>query len=196
MTVKRWLQSALTLGVVAVGVAVVQTPAHATGEVYGPYFLMSASTFLNPDNQQCIDDPKSSTANNVVMQIYKCNGTSAQRWYNETAVTNSDYWTFNEASHKCLTVQNASTASGAKVLQFTCSSGTNERWTYQVVDSSHTYQTTIGGRTVTSTRVFEIKNLKSHLCLTTNQGGLSSGTQLVQVGCGNVTPDYWIQFPF
>jgi len=193
MTLKRWFQSALALVLVAMGVAVVQTPAHAIGEVYGPYLLVNAGTFL--DSPQCIDNPNSNKNDNTIMTIYNCNGGSNQQWANETAVTSSDYWTFNEASHKCLTVQNASSAQSAKVLQFTCNSGTNERWTYTAVDRSDTFTMILGGKTYTSRVVFEIENLKSSLCLGTSNGVLTSGTQLVQTGCSNISPNWWIQFP-
>jgi endoglucanase len=62
------------------------------------------------------------------MTIYHCLGGADQKWYNETAVTNNDYWVFNAASRKCLTVQNASTANNAAVLQFTCNSPGSNEW--------------------------------------------------------------------
>jgi hypothetical protein len=193
MALKRWFQSALALAMVATGVAVVQTPAHAIGEVYGPYILLNAASW-RLGAKQCIDNPRSNLNDNTVMTIYNCNLGRNQQWYNETAVTRSDFWTFNEVSRKCLTVRNASTAQGEKVIQYTCTSGTNERWTYRLVDDNTLYIMTIAGRQYTSHLTFEIENLKSGLCLSTNNGAMTSGTQLVQVGCRNVSPDRWIQF--
>src|SRR5581483_6826620 len=121
------------------------------------------------------------------------NGGANQQWRNETKYTNTDFWTFNGASNKCLTVRNASTTQGEKILQYTCNSGTNERWTYPLIDSGSTYWITMNGRTYSGHYVYQIKNLKSGLCVATNNGAVTSGTQLVQVGCGNVAATYWVQ---
>ncbi|WP_249417097.1 chitinase [Streptomyces sp. TS71-3] len=76
---------------------------------------------------KCVDVAGASAANGTPVQIYDCNGTSAQQWS-----VNSDGTI--RALGKCLDVVDRSTASGAKVQLWDCTGGSNQQWS---VSSAH-----------------------------------------------------------
>jgi Ricin-type beta-trefoil lectin domain len=193
MALKRFFQSALAFTLIGMAVVLPQAPALATGEVYGPYFLVDADTF-GTSSPQCIDNPNFNQNDNTTMTIYVCNGGINQQWSNETAVTNSDYWTFNESSRKCLAVHNASMAGGATVVQYTCNNGANERWTYSTNNFYIRYTMQFGSKTYWTTSTFQIRNLNSGLCLSVENGATTSGSPLVQLDCNNNVSHVWLQF--
>jgi hypothetical protein len=175
----------------ALGLAVFTTvPAHAAvGEVYGPYILIDQAS------GHCIDNPNSSTSDNTTMIVYTCSGHTNQRWYNETAVTNSDYWTFNEVSRKCLTAKGASTADNAAIIQYTCNSGANERWVYQSVTCNCVNGTiTIDGHQYAFDGYFKIKHLNTNRCITVKNASHTSGAALLQYNCDSAGSNVFMQY--
>jgi len=133
------------------------------------------------------------------MIIYTCTGTAInERWNNETAVTNSDFWTFNAASGKCLTVQNASMSNNAAIIQFSCTSGANERWVYDPV-------TCAGGCIIENPKIingvqyrfvhsYKIRNLNSNRCITVKNASRDSGATLLQYDCNTSGSNQWMQY--
>jgi hypothetical protein len=171
----------------------IPTPAHAIGEVYGPYLLS--------DGVNCIDNPNSSSSNNTVMIIYTCSGNSNQLWSNETAVTNSDYWISNGASGKCLTVSNPSTAgNNTPIIQYSCNSGTNERWKYeqqQPCSGSCAINNPwiLNGVRYNFVGFFKIKTLLSGgRCITVKNASHTSGATLLQYDCSSPGANVWMQY--
>ncbi|GAA3272820.1 RICIN domain-containing protein [Dactylosporangium vinaceum] len=171
------------------------TPAHAVGEIYGPYYLMNFNTAFTA-HPQCLADPGSSTANNVHQILYAC-GNVDQLFFNETAVTNSDYWTYNLASGKCLVPYGGSSSSGAWIVQYTCNSAASARWVYKKVDPGF-----IGacprhpdtGASYCEYQVFEIQNKSgSQQCIATQNGVFTQGTGVVQYPCNADTTNWWVQ---
>src|SRR5262249_44547933 len=72
----------------------------------------------------CLDVNQSGTANNSIVQLWGCNGTGAQKW----TFNASNKTLVNPESGRCLTDPGGST-SGAQVVIFDCSAGSNQQWT-------------------------------------------------------------------
>jgi hypothetical protein len=75
---------------------------------------------------KCLDDADFGTANGTVIQIYSCNGSSAQNW-----AWNSDgsvTVTPSVGTTKCLDVTGGSNATGAPVQLYDCNAGAAQRF--------------------------------------------------------------------
>ncbi|MDX3855543.1 ricin-type beta-trefoil lectin domain protein [Streptomyces sp. AK02-01A] len=72
---------------------------------------------------KCLDVASGSSANGTAVQLYDCNGSTAQNW---TVGTDSTI----KALGKCLDVTAASTANGAKVQLYDCNGSGAQQWTY------------------------------------------------------------------
>ncbi|MCF3136398.1 chitinase [Streptomyces olivochromogenes] len=71
---------------------------------------------------KCLDVAGANSADGTPVQLYDCNGTSAQQW---TVGTDGTI----RALGKCLDVTGNSTANGAKTQLWTCTGGANQKWT-------------------------------------------------------------------
>ncbi|MFG2953887.1 ricin-type beta-trefoil lectin domain protein [Streptomyces sp. NPDC048291] len=71
---------------------------------------------------KCLDVAGANSADGTAVQLYDCNGTSAQQWTRGSDGT-------LRALGKCLDVTGNSTADGAKLQLWTCSGGANQQWT-------------------------------------------------------------------
>ncbi|MFG3200398.1 lectin [Streptomyces sp. NPDC048192] len=107
----RPLPAAVSLGVLALSAGLLTaSPAHAaTGAITG---LAG----------KCLDVAGADSADGTPVQLYDCNGTSAQQW-----TVGSDGTI--RALGKCLDVTGNSTADGAKVQLWSCTGGANQKWT-------------------------------------------------------------------
>ncbi|MFJ6570822.1 ricin-type beta-trefoil lectin domain protein [Streptomyces sp. NPDC091292] len=72
---------------------------------------------------KCLDVAGGSAANGTAVQLYDCNGSTAQRW---TVKADGSI----QALGKCLDVTGASTADGAKIQLYDCNGTGAQRWTY------------------------------------------------------------------
>lgn len=89
----------------------------------------TAATFLAPGSGQivgvhsgkCVDVKGAKTADGTPIQLYACNGTSAQSWKLEAGGT-------VRALGKCLDVQYAKTENGSLLGLNSCHQGTNQKW--------------------------------------------------------------------
>ncbi len=72
---------------------------------------------------KCLDVAGGSNADGTAVQLYTCNGSSAQRW-----TVGSDGSV--RALGKCLDVSGASTADGARVQLYTCNGTSAQQWSY------------------------------------------------------------------
>nr|BFE67381.1 hypothetical protein GCM10020092_006820 [Actinoplanes digitatis] len=72
---------------------------------------------------KCVDVAAASSANGTAVQLYDCNGTSAQTW----TVGNAD--SSIRALGKCLDVTAAGTADGTKIQLYDCNGTAAQRWT-------------------------------------------------------------------
>jgi hypothetical protein len=71
---------------------------------------------------KCVDVAGASSADSTPVQLFTCNGSTAQKW-----ARNSDNTL--RSLGKCLDVKAASTANGAKVQLFTCNGTAAQKWT-------------------------------------------------------------------
>ncbi|WP_329015452.1 ricin-type beta-trefoil lectin domain protein [Streptomyces sp. NBC_01601] len=72
---------------------------------------------------KCLDVAGGSSANGTAVQLYDCNGSTAQQW---TVAADGSV----RALGKCLDVVSASTADGAKVQLYDCNGTGAQRWSY------------------------------------------------------------------
>ncbi|MFK4108914.1 ricin-type beta-trefoil lectin domain protein [Streptomyces sp. NPDC002176] len=72
---------------------------------------------------KCLDVAGGSSANGTAVQLYDCNGSTAQQW---TVAADGSI----KALGKCLDVVSASTANGAKVQLYDCNGTGAQRWSY------------------------------------------------------------------
>ncbi|AXI80909.1 chitinase [Peterkaempfera bronchialis] len=104
---------ALGIGVASLAAATVTAlPAHAadpTGQITGY-------------GAKCVDVAAGSSANGTAVQLYDCNGTTAQQW-----TVGSDGTL--KALGKCLDVTAAGTANGTKVQLYDCNGTAAQKWT-------------------------------------------------------------------
>lgn len=111
----------------------------------------------------CLDDRNAATANYNPVQIYTCNGTSAQQW---TAAAGNTL----QVLGSCLDVDGGGTANGTVVDLFGCNGTGAQTWVAQP-----------GGALV---------NPQSGKCLE-DPGSGPSGTQLVIYDCAAAADQKW-----
>jgi chitinase len=73
---------------------------------------------------KCVDVNAASTANGTAIQLYTCNGTSAQSW---TVASNGSL----QALGKCMDVTAAGTANGTQIQLYDCNGTAAQQWTHQ-----------------------------------------------------------------
>ena len=73
---------------------------------------------------KCVDVAAASSANGAAVQLYTCNGTTAQQW---TVASNGSL----QALGKCMDVTAAGTANGTKVELYDCNGTAAQQWTHQ-----------------------------------------------------------------
>ncbi|UOZ07795.1 ricin-type beta-trefoil lectin domain protein [Amycolatopsis sp. WQ 127309] len=71
---------------------------------------------------KCVDVAGASSANGTAVDLYTCNGTTAQKWTSTSGTL--------RALGKCLDVNAASTANGAKVQLYDCNGTGAQQWTH------------------------------------------------------------------
>ncbi|WP_436761340.1 SMP-30/gluconolactonase/LRE family protein [Streptosporangium sp. V21-05] len=115
---------------------------------------------------KCVDVAGSNSANGTRVQVWTCNGSTAQQW---TAGT--DDGTIR-ALGKCLDVAGASTANGARVQIYDCNGTSAQRWTWQAGPG-------------------QIVHTASGKCLDATNNGSADGTPLQIWPCGGGVNQRW-----
>ncbi|MEV6740850.1 ricin-type beta-trefoil lectin domain protein [Streptomyces sp. NPDC051104] len=126
--------------------------------------LISALT-TSTGKKLCVDDATSSTTDGNKIQIYTCNGTSAQNW---TVGTDG---TVRGIGGKCLDVTSSGTANGTKIDLYTCNGTGAQQW-----------KAAAGGSLV---------NPQSGKCLDDPSSSTTLGTQLQIWTCNGTTAQTW-----
>lgn len=111
---------------------------------------------------KCLDVNTGSNANGTAVQIWGCNGTTAQSWKNTDGTL--------AALGKCLDVTGYNTANGTPVDLWECSGGDNQQW-----------QSYNGG----------YRNPMSGRCLDNPVSSTTDGTQAVIWDCNGGTSQVW-----
>jgi Ricin-type beta-trefoil lectin domain len=80
----------------------------------------------NGNSGSCLDVPNGTTNDGVALRQSGCNGSNAQKWQ---LLTSGEAVSLRSlASNKCVTVNAASTANGASIVQRDCKDGTNQQF--------------------------------------------------------------------
>ena len=114
---------------------------------------------------KCLDVAGASPANGTAVQLYDCNGTTAQRW---TVGTDGTI----RALGKCLDAAAAGTANGTRVQLYDCNGTGAQRWSYN-----------------TATR--DIVNLAADKCLDALGGSTANGTPTQLWTCTGAANQKW-----
>jgi mannan endo-1,4-beta-mannosidase len=112
---------------------------------------------------KCVDVAASGTANGTAVQLYDCNGTTAQNW---TVGTDGTI----RALGKCLDVTGQGTANGTPIQLWDCNGSGAQNWTVQ------------SG---------QLRNPRSTRCLDAPSGATANGTRLQIWDCGANTWQQW-----
>ncbi|MFJ3231621.1 RICIN domain-containing protein [Streptomyces sp. NPDC086787] len=80
---------------------------------------------------KCLDVEGGGTANGTAVQVYTCNGSSAQEW-KLLGSYDGGYTLVNTKAFKCLDVSGGNSADGTKIQIWNCSSSKNQQWTFDV----------------------------------------------------------------
>jgi glucosylceramidase len=113
---------------------------------------------------KCMDVAGASSADGTQVQLYTCNGTTAQQWTRGTDGT-------IRALGKCLDVSGASTANGAKVQLYTCNGTAAQQWNY--------------------TTGHDIVNPQANKCLDVTGNNAADGTPLQIWSCTGAANQKW-----
>ncbi|WP_437666953.1 RICIN domain-containing protein [Sorangium sp. So ce1182] len=139
-------------------------------------------TLVGVQSGRCVDVPGRSTADDVALDLWDCNGQTNQQFRFEV-IDGGYYRIRNVNSNKCLDVRSASTADGAALVQYTCHTSANQQWTV----------TDLGSDTVRITSRLSGKSLDAYGAATANgtaivqwgySGGANQKWKLVAVGSG------------
>ncbi|WBO61479.1 ricin-type beta-trefoil lectin domain protein [Streptomyces camelliae] len=126
--------------------------------------LISALT-TSTGKKLCVDDATSSTTDGNKIQIYTCNGTSAQNW---TIGTDG---TIRGIGGKCLDVASSGTANGTKIDLYTCNGTGAQQWKAAANGS--------------------LVNPQSGKCLDDPSSSTTTGTQLQIWTCNGTQAQTW-----
>ncbi|WP_051451877.1 RICIN domain-containing protein [Actinospica robiniae] len=125
------------------------------------------------------------TANGTAIQIWSNGGSSNQTWAaNQLSNGNYEFAAQNSGS-ECLDVTGTSTAAGAQMQQWACSSA-DAAQSFALVQSSGT---TGGG--ISTSAWYEVKNAHSGMCVQPSGSGTANGTVLVQEPCTGAASQLW-----
>ncbi|MGW3096618.1 lectin [Streptomyces sp. NPDC001102] len=113
---------------------------------------------------KCLDVAGADSADGTAVQLYDCNGTTAQQW-----TVGSDGTV--RALGKCLDVTGNSTADGAKVQLWTCTGGANQKWT---VTAAH-----------------DIVNPQANKCLDVTDNSAANGARAQIWSCTGAANQKW-----
>ncbi|MGW3140359.1 lectin [Streptomyces sp. NPDC001139] len=113
---------------------------------------------------KCLDVAGADSADGTAVQLYDCNGTTAQQW-----TVGSDGTV--RALGKCLDVTGNSTADGAKVQLWTCTGGANQKWT---VTAAH-----------------DIVNPQANKCLDVTDNSSANGARAQIWSCTGAANQKW-----
>ncbi|NUT46718.1 MAG: RICIN domain-containing protein [Saccharothrix sp.] len=137
------------------------------------------STAVDQANGNCATVPNGSGANALQLVQAACGGAGQSFRFTPVSGTADTYTVGTSTSGSCLDISGASTADNAAVIQYTCHSGTNQRFRLQPV--------TVSG----ATNTFALVSVSSGKCVAPSGDGAAANTALVQLGCTNATSRVW-----
>jgi len=143
------------------------------GDVRAVETMYGRRTRLHSDVtwNRCLKVADSNTANGTGVQIWTCNGTSAQEWI----LTPSGELRSRLAPNRCLDVAGSGTANGTKVQIYSCNGSNAQKWT----------MTTSG----------ELRSaVAANRCLAVANGGTAKGTKVHLWTCNGTSAQKWTDY--
>jgi Ricin-type beta-trefoil lectin domain len=134
---------------------------------------------VNRHSGKCLTIQNASTENDALAIQFTCDSSAPfnERWFlDDLSPSDPYYHLVNNHSNRCLTIQNASTATDARALQFTCDFAPpfNEEWQLVDLRASDPY--------------FHIVNRHSGKCLTIQNASFSNDARALQFPCDFSAP--------
>ncbi|WP_206785139.1 chitinase [Amycolatopsis sp. MtRt-6] len=136
----------------------------ASAVVLAPGVAQAATGPITGFGGKCVDVAGASTANGTAVQLYDCNGTSAQQW---TTGTDGSL----RALGKCLDVTSAGTANGTQIQLWDCNGSGAQKWTANAAKN--------------------LVNAGSGKCLDATGNSSANGTRLQIWTCATTANQQW-----
>jgi hypothetical protein len=112
---------------------------------------------------KCVDVNQNNSADGTAIQLWDCNGTTAQQWTRQGSTI--------RALGKCLDVQSSGTANGTLIQLWTCNGSGAQNWTSQSDGA--------------------LRNPQSNRCLDAPGGNTANGTRLIIWDCHGGANQRW-----
>jgi len=132
---------------------------------------------VNTGSGRCLDVPSSSTANGTQVQIYDCNGTTAQSWKRQNR-GNGNSTLVNVNSNKCLDVRSSGTTSGTPVQIYDCNGTAAQGWYFEPLQNWPNHYVVRS-------------NNNNDMCLDVAGGGTANRTLIQQATCNYTSAQFW-----
>jgi hypothetical protein len=134
------------------------------------------STAVARHSNYCLDVPGSQIVNAVQLQQWSCNNSNAQNFiFRLVAGTTNTYNLINVNSNKCLAVQAASLSNGAKIVQTSCFTTTNQQFRLQLVENNY----------------YNLVAVHSNKCVDVASASFAEGAKVVQWTCSSANNQQW-----
>jgi hypothetical protein len=138
-----------------------------------------------PSSLLCLDVPYASLNVGVPMEQHGCHGGDNQRWNLKQVGWEGNRAIYNIVSVKsklCLDVEGASTSLGARIIQYTCHNGTNQRWVASV-ESRYASVSPVTPRS--------FRSVRSGMCIDVYEASRNHGAKIVQWYCEGNKNQLW-----
>jgi hypothetical protein len=141
----------------------------------------ASSQIVNGGTGKCLDVRSQDNyyADGARVQQYHCTGVAEQQWtpvFAESYLGLNYYYLLSKRSGKCMTVgDNASSANGAQIIQYTCQMGAPQMWRFEVVRPP-------------ANPTYRLVNLFSGKCLDLNNDSSVDGAKVQIWDCVSTIP--------
>ncbi|MBV1855578.1 ricin-type beta-trefoil lectin domain protein [Catellatospora tritici] len=125
----------------------------------------TAALLDNPQSTRCLDVPNSSTVNGTQLQIFDCNGSSAQRW---TRTASAELRVYGA---RCLDVNANGSANGTRIQLWTCNNTAAQHFTFGADGT--------------------IRHQASGKCVDVTSSGTANGTLVQLYACNGTGAQRW-----
>ncbi|MEZ7126637.1 pectinesterase family protein [Nonomuraea sp. AD125B] len=125
-----------------------------SGDAWQQFTVVSANssgvfTLRNVNSGRCLDVPNGAATSGLRLQQWGCgDGLKSNQLWRFVASGSGTYQVVSDATGLCMSDEGASTASGAAIIQETCTANSNKQWAFEplgkptvAADGSGTYRT-------------------------------------------------------
>jgi hypothetical protein len=139
-----------------------------------PSSPVTGARVVNTHSNKCLDVANSGTTNGTNIQLFGCNGSSAQSFDLKVAGTGA-FNLVNTSSGKCVDVTGSGSNDGTNIELFTCNGTGAQAFA----------QHDVGGG------VFELVNVQSGKCVDVTNSGTADGTNVQLFSCNGSDAQHW-----